>query len=356
MKIMKKQNLLQVLMAMAVTFAVQTPAQAQLGGLMKKAKKVAEQTVKQTTGTEQGSASVNAGDDARLEKAQADYEKEHPAVQERKNAEAAGGMDKYLGLDQTESGRIIYKYFAMKYGEDGDNSSNRANARNAASTLVNILRYLKGNTEDFAGFDQPTHVLDMLNNRIPEQIKAMSKTGQYNKPLPQAEIDAFKTEVARVKQLYVQATGVKEKTAGELKAEADSKYVQDIVNQNYLLNDLTDKNRQAKAVADYKAKVDAKVKAALAPTKILGTYSTSVAWQGLPVFQMPELKEKYSSVQEMQFKTFYEKGGKYYVVKSAFRQSIDKGDNVHGAQPQKDYWPGLETPVEIPADKIQGKF
>ena len=132
--------------------------------------------------------------------------------------------------------------------------------------------------------------------------------------------------------------------------------MQDIVNQNYLLNDLTDKNRQAKAVADYKAKVDAKVKSALAPTKILGTYSTSAAWQGLPVFQMPELKEKYSSVQEMQFKTFYEKGGKYYIVKSAFRQSIDKGDNVHGAQPQKDYWPGLETPVEIPADKIQGKF
>jgi hypothetical protein len=37
---------------------------------------------------------------------------------------------------------------------------------------------------------------------------------------------------------------------------------------------------------------------------------------------MPELKDKYKSVQEMQFKTFYEKGGKYYVVKSAFRQSI----------------------------------
>jgi len=358
MKIMKKQNLLQVLMAMAVTFAVQTPAQAQLGGLMKKAKKVAEQTVKQTTGTEQqsNSAAQSASEQATLQQVQDDYDRSHPAVMERKNAEKAGGMDKYLGLDQTESGRVIYKYFAMKYGEDGDNSSNRANARGAASTLVNILRYLKGNTEDFAGFDQPAHVLDVLNNQVPDQIKAMSKTGQYNKPLPQAEIDAFKTECARVKQLYVQATGVKEKTAGELKAEADSKYVQDIVNQNYLLNDLTDKNRQAKAVADYKAKVDAKVKAALAPTKILGTYSTSVAWQGLPVFQMPELKEKYSSVQEMQFKTFYEKGGKYYVVKSAFRQSIDKGDNVHGAQPQKDYWPGLETPVEIPADKIQGKF
>ena len=178
----------------------------------------------------------------------------------------------------------------------------------------------------------------------------------FYKPLPQKEIDAFKAENARVKKLYLEYTGVKEKTAAELKAEADNKYVQDIINQNYLLNDLTDKNRQAKAVADYKAKVNAKVKEKLAPTKILGTYSTSFAWQGLPLQNYPELKEKYSSVQEMQFKTFYQKGGKYYVVKSAFRQSIDQGDNLHGAQPQKFYWPGLETPVEIPADKIQGKF
>ena len=185
----------------------------------------------------------------------------------------------------------------------------------------------------------------------------MAKTGnKLNKPLPQKEIDAFKAENARVKQMYLDRMGIKEKTASELKAEADNKYVQDIINQNYLLNDLTDKNRQAKAVADYKAKVNAKVKQQLAPTKILGTYSTSFAWQGLPLQNYPDLKEKYSSVQEMQFKTFYQKGGKYYVVKSAFRQSIDKGDNLHGAQPQKFYWPGLETPVEIPADKIQGKF
>ncbi|MBQ3753530.1 MAG: hypothetical protein II864_08295 [Prevotella sp.] len=140
-------------------------------------------------------------------------------------------------------------------------------------------------------------------------------------------------------------------------ADPMAEYVQDIVNKNYLLDDLTDKNRNAKAVADYKSKVNAKVKADLAPTKILGTFSTSVAWQGLPLFKMPELKDKYSSVQEMQFKTFYEKDGKYYVVKSAFRQSIPKENPKDlGAQPQKDYWPGLETPVEIPADKIQGKF
>lgn len=142
----------------------------------------------------------------------------------------------------------------------------------------------------------------------------------------------------------------------EATADPKAEYVNDIVSQNYLLNDLTDRNRQAKAVADYKAKVNAKINADIAPTKILGTYSTSPAWQGLPLFKYPDLQEKYSSVQEMQFKTFYEKDGKYYVLKSAFRQSIDKGDNVHGAQPQKDYWPGLEMPVEVPADKIKEYF
>ena len=326
----------------ALLFTVNMTANAQFGNLVKKAKNaVVKETIQK----------------AQEEKALKEYEANHPARQEKNNAEKAGGMDKYLGLDQTESGRILYKYFKMEYGEGDDTSSNRANARGAAQTLVNILRWMKGNTEDFTGFDQPAHVLDLLNNRVPEQIKAMSKSSnKLNKPLPQNEIDAFKTENARVKKLYLEYTGTKEKTAAELKAEADNKYVQDIINQNYLLNDLTDKNRQAKAVADYKAKVNAKVKEKLAPTKILGTYSTSFAWQGLPLQNYPELKEKYSSVQEMQFKTFYQKGGKYYVVKSAFRQSIDQGDNLHGAQPQKFYWPGLETPVEIPADKIQGKF
>ena len=329
-------------MAGALLFAVNMNVNAQFGNVLKKAKSA---VVKEST------------QKAQEEKVLKQYEAEHPARQEKVNAEKAGGMDKYLGLDQTENGRIIYKYFVMEYGEGDDTSSNRANARGAAQSLVNILRWMKGNTEDFSAFGQTAYALDLFNNQIPEQIKGMSKSSnKLNKPLPQKEIDAFKAENARVKKLYLEYTGTKEKTAAELKAEADNKYVQDIINQNYLLNDLTDKNRQAKAVADYKAKVNAKVKEKLAPTKILGTYSTSFAWQGLPLQNYPELKEKYSSVQEMQFKTFYQKGGKYYVVKSAFRQSIDKGDNLHGAQPQKFYWPGLETPVEIPADKIQGKF
>jgi len=339
---MRQNPIMKVAVAGALLFAVNMNVNAQFGNVLKKAKSA---VVKEST------------QKAQEEKVLKQYEAEHPARQEKVNAEKAGGMDKYLGLDQTENGRIIYKYFVMEYGEGDDTSSNRANARGAAQSLVNILRWMKGNTEDFSAFGQTAYALDLFNNQIPEQIKGMSKSSnKLNKPLPQKEIDAFKAENARVKKLYLEYTGTKEKTAAELKAEADNKYVQDIINQNYLLNDLTDKNRQAKAVADYKAKVNAKVKEKLAPTKILGTYSTSFAWQGLPLQNYPELKEKYSSVQEMQFKTFYQKGGKYYVVKSAFRQSIDKGDNLHGAQPQKFYWPGLETPVEIPADKIQGKF
>ena len=333
---------MKVAVAGALLFAVNMNVNAQFGNVLKKAKSA---VVKEST------------QKAQEERVLKQYEAEHPARQEKVNAEKAGGMDKYLGLDQTENGRIIYKYYVMEYGEGDDTSSNRANACGAARTLVYLLRWMKGNTEDFVSYDQPAYALDLFNNQIPEQIKAMSKSSnKLNKPLPQKEIDAFKAENARVKKLYLEYTGTKEKTAAELKAEADNKYVQDIIDQNYLLNDLTDKNRQAKAVADYKAKVNAKVKEKLAPTKILGTYSTSFAWQGLPLQNYPDLKEKYSSVQEMQFKTFYQKGGKYYVVKSAFRQSIDKGDNLHGAQPQKFYWPGLETPVEIPADKIQGKF
>ena len=334
---MKQNVIMKVAVAGALLFAVNMNANAQFGNVLKKAKNA---VVKETT------------QKAQEERVLKDYENDHPQVQEKKNAEKAGGMDKYLGLDQTENGRILWKYGSMEQWE----TSQIKNAWSAARYVIQVLRYLKGNTETFEFYKDTNTVLYLFNTNIPEDLKRAEKASKSGAAVPAKDIAAIKAEAARVKQMYVERTGVKEKSAAELKAEADNAYVQDIINKNYLLNDLTDKNRQAKAVADYKAKVNAKVKQQLAPTKILGTYSTSFAWQGLPLQNYPDLKEKYSSVQEMQFKTFYQKGGKYYVVKSAFRQSIDKGDNLHGAQPQKFYWPGLETPVEIPADKIQGKF
>ena len=335
-----KQNvnvILKVAVAGVMLFAVNTNANAQFGNVLKKAKSA---VVKETT------------QKAQEERVLKEYENDHPQVQEKKKAEKAGGMDKYLGLDQTENGRILWKYGSMEQWE----TSQIKNAWSAARYVIQVLRYLKGNTETFDFYKDTNHVLYIFNNNIPDDLKRAEKASKSGAAVPAKDIAAIKAEAARVKKMYMDRTGATEKSAEQKKAEADNAYVQDIINKNYLLDDLTDKNRQAKAVADYKAKVNAKVKEKLAPTKILGTYSTSFAWQGLPLQNYPELKEKYSSVQEMQFKTFYQKGGKYYVVKSAFRQSIDQGDNLHGAQPQKFYWPGLETPIEIPAEKIQGKF
>ena len=340
---MKKENLFRLAVAVAMLFVVNMNADAQFGklkGIADKAKKTISQDAEQTA------------DEKRV---MDDYVKDHPQEQEKRAAQAAGGMDKYLGLDKTENGRILWKYGSMEY-DDYSKSIQIRNAYDASKLIVQILRYLKGNTETFEYYKDTNQVLYYFNNNIPNGINAAAKATKKSPALPAKEIAALKAEAARVKKMYMERTGATEKSAEQKKAESDNAYVQEIINKNYLLDNLTDKNRQAKAVADYKAKVNAKIKQQLAPTKILGTYSTSVAWQGLPLQNYPDLKEKYDAVQEMQFKTFYQKGGKYYVVKSAFRQSIDKGDNKSGAQPQKFYWPGIETPVEVPADRIQGKF
>lgn len=338
---MKETNVLRVGLVSALFLTVNMNANAQLGGLMNKAKKVATQEAKQSASEKQ---------------TMAEYTADHPQVQEKNAVQAAGGMDKYLGLDKTENGRILWKYGGMNDDERYKSSMQVKNAWSAARYVIQVLRYLKGNTETFESYKDTKQVLYIFNNNIPDDLKRAEKASKSSPAVPAKDIAAIKAEAARVKKMYMERTGATEKSAEEKKAEADNAYVQEIIKKNYLLDDLSDKNRQAKAVADYKAKVNAKVKEKLAPTKILGTYSTSFAWQGLPLQNYPDLKEKYSSVQEMQFKTFYQKGGKYYVVKSAFRQSIDQGDNLHGAQPQKFYWPGLETPIEIPAEKIQGKF
>lgn len=340
---MKKENLFRLAVAVAMLFVVNMNADAQFGklkGIADKAKKTISQDADQTA------------DEKRV---MDDYVKDHPQEQEKRAAQAAGGMDKYLGLDKTENGRVLWKYGSMEFDEYSKSIQIR-NAYDASKLMVQVLRYLKGNTETFESYKDTKQVLYYFNNNIPNGINAAAKATKKSPALPAKEIAALKAEAARVKKMYMERTGATEKSAEQKKAEADNAYVQEIINKNYLLDNLTDKNRQAKAVADYKAKVNAKIKQQLAPTKILGTYSTSVAWQGLPLQNYPDLKEKYDAVQEMQFKTFYQKGGKYYVVKSAFRQSIDKGDNKSGAQPQKFYWPGIETPVEVPADKIQGKF
>ena len=126
---MKQSNVVKVAMAVAMLFAVNMNANAQLGGLLNKAKKV---------------VTKEAGQSAQESKVRADYVKDHPREQEKIAAEAAGGMDKYLGLDKTENGRIVWKYGSMEQWE----SSQIKNAWSASSRYFQAVGNLK-NTQRF---------------------------------------------------------------------------------------------------------------------------------------------------------------------------------------------------------------
>ena len=240
----QKSNILKVAMAAALLFVVNMDAVAQLGGLLNKAKKAVTQ---------------EAGQSASEKQVMADYTNEHPQVQEKNAVQAAGGMDKYLGLDKTENGRILWKYGGMSEDERYKSSMQVKNAWSAARYVIQVLRYLKGNTETFESYKDTKQVLYIFNNNIPNDLKAAEKATKSSPAVPAKDIAAIKAEAARVKKMYMERTGATEKSAEQKKAEADDAYVQEIIRKNYLLDDLSDKNRQAKAVADYKAKVNAKV-------------------------------------------------------------------------------------------------
>lgn len=290
----------------------------------------------------------------------------------------AGGLDKFLGLDKTENGRILYKYYKMSAGymyvkSESENGVQVAdfcydknydegcvsNAVRASDMLVEALRWMAGTDEakeNYKDYARPDYALNRFNSVIPNAIELAKKTAEGKTPLPISDITALTEECQRIKQLYLAGTGVHEETAEEKKAKADETYIQNIVSDNYLLDVLRDKCVDAKKLGEYKPLVDKKVTEELAPTKILATYSTSTDMHGVNVDNDPALKEKYGVMREFRFKTYYEKDGKYYVVESAFRMAIMKGESAPKTTPEEGFWPGLFTPIEIPAKRIEGKF
>ena len=236
---MKKSTILRLSLAVAMMFSVSINADAQLGklkGLADKAKKTVSQDADQS---------------ASEKRVMDDYVQSHPREQEKRAAEAAGGMDKYLGLDKTENGRILWKYASMEPAEYRKTMQIH-NAFDAANQVVQVLRYVKGNTETFEMYHQQSVVLNVFNTRIPNNLQAAAKASKNGAAVSAKDLAAIKSEAARVKKMYMESSGATEKSADQTKAEANDAYVQDIINKNYLLDNLTDKNRQAKAVADYR--------------------------------------------------------------------------------------------------------
>ena len=153
--LMKTMTLIRTLMAVAMLFAVQTSANAQLGGLLKKAKNAAEKTVKGVVnGTSSGNVGAEALTNVQIENAREEHLRNSPQAREYANVEKAGGWDKYLELDKTANGQILYKYFALGEGgyeaedkyskENGYDISCVRNATGAARTLVQVIRWMKG--------------------------------------------------------------------------------------------------------------------------------------------------------------------------------------------------------------------
>ena len=278
-----------------------------------------------------------------------EHVKDNPELREDYLAKKAGSLQKYLEMDKTPGRRIVWKYFEMKQTDPGSN----IHLRIAADKIVTVLRKAKNGRDDEKG-----HVNVRIGaiNDVPGLLKKGKATAE--------EVEAFTVEAARAKAEWLKAwnPGYVEKSQAAIASEANSAKEKErqasIVRSNYLLGDLTDQDRSKANVAKRKAKFEEALQKSQAPDKILGTYSTSRFWQGIPVFKDEALKAKWSSLQEMTYKSFYQKGGKYFVVTGGFRQGITLEDAKRGksASELADYWPGLENPVEVPADLIGKHF
>ena len=191
---MKKSTILRFSLAVAMLFTISINADAQLGklkGLADKAKKTVSQDADQS---------------ASEKRVMDDYVKSSPREQEKRAAEAAGGMDKYLGLDKTENGRILWKYASMEPAEYRKTMQIH-NAFDAANQVVQVLRYVKGNTETFEMYHQQSVVLNVFNTRIPNNLQAAAKASKNGAAVSAKDIAAIKSEAARVKKMYMESSG-----------------------------------------------------------------------------------------------------------------------------------------------------
>ena len=278
-----------------------------------------------------------------------EHVKDNPELREGYLADKAGSLQKYLEMDKTPGRRIVWKYFEMKQGDKGDN----IHLRIAADKIVTTLRKAKNGRDDEKGH---TNVRIGAINDVAGLLKKGKATAE--------EVEAFSTEAARAKAEWLKSwnPGYAEPNAAAVaagaKSAAEEKRCAAIVGANYLLGDLKDQDYNKRNVAKRKALFEKAIQDAHAPDKILGTYSTSRFWQGIPLALEPELKEKWSSLQVMSYKSYFQKGGKYYVVTGGFRQGVTHEDAKRGkgASEVKDYFPGIEAPIEVPANLIEKHF
>ena len=328
----QKESIVRILMASVIMFGVQTTASAQFGGL----KKLAKKAVSEKVAPAQESSSTSSND------AVSNYRKD-PNGRTLPTTDAA--KVKYIGGDETPERQKVYAYFLL---EGLERSRNTATG-DYSSTANNILNwlYLTISGQGNNGGVSPTYWMREFDSNA-KRINTAFELDQE----PAEIADLFDAELLRAKVTYMkqymadQPQMSEQEQASWLQQRKDERQI-----AKFGLNSLKDNGQNGQLKRDF----EAKVKADLKPTKMLGTYIVSAFWQGLYLVNKPEFAQ-YSSVQEMRAKAYYMKNGKYYYVKGGKRHGILKSDASGKSVDFADYNPGLETPIEIPAELAKKYF
>lgn len=331
---MKKTTVLKTLVVAALIFGGANNASAQLGGLMKKAKKAVKEKVDPGSTATGGDVAPNG------------WAYHGGKVHKFIPIERAEIL-KFLECNQTPDMETVYSYYDLPSSET-INAPAKEDYSDVAGDLIRLLWDLH-DVEGKLGGKNAEGWLKTIDKDMAEKINRGASYGTE----PAEVADKFDAELMRVKALFHDKHFPNEpKLVGADNSAWFAEREASRAEFKYGLNNLKDVGPNANK---YKPQFEALVKKNLAPTKILGVYLVSGFWRGLYLPNFPQYSD-YASVQEIPMKAFYIKGGKYYYVTGGFRKGYLKTDPGMTSKPFTDYNPGLETPIEIPADIAKKYF
>ena len=363
----KKAFIMRVAVAVAIALLVPATASAQFGGLKKaadKAKKAATEKVQKAKDAVKGEQSQSNNSYQKYE--DGGYTNDGGMTvmggsgsrdAEFNRVKKAGGWDKYLELDKTANGRVMYKYFDAPGYEEFPSNMCLNGAKQATAVICQAIRYMKGEREHYGEYKSKVFGEGKFKQAKENIERSQVKKGKEDEPIAKADYDALMAEWERVNNEYHAFLAKNEKpvTQEQVNAAYDN-YAKGVKQNNYWLDDLGD-HKDSKGFPDrenYRKQVNDLVNKMYAPTKILGTFMAQSGWAGVPTGSDPSLKGVYFSASQLLFRCYYEKDGKYYVVESAFRKGLKLNEQVgSGEKPIENCWPGVIMPVEIPANVIK---
>jgi len=349
----RTQILARILMALAILFTANLNADAQLNGLVKKAKKAVEKKVSSIGKSDSESTTVTPdvsttiGEAAQAADVCPDGWRYHGGKVHKYVPIEKEDIMKFLELNTTAEREKVYSYFAMPLAQISNSQAKLAYQR-VAEVFVNLEWDIHDVENHLQGI-LPEIWMKKLNTEIPNEINRAAAYGEE----PAEVANYFDAELSRVKARFHDKHFPDEpKMVGADDSAEQSERQAARAESTYALNDLKDHGSNPKLKSGF----EAAVKAQLKPDRILAVYLVSNFWKGLPCFQMPEYGPEWQSVQEKPLKAYYIKGGKYYYVKGGFREGRKKDDGSTSNSPLANYNPGLETPLEIPADIAKKYF